>query len=406
MVRKRLLARGAVFIRMPLLLAGVSILGNSASGQRQEPPTIEFTGTVGQVAPGHIEATSPSNETWILHIPPGANVQVTGAAQPDMLRPGHFVRLTATVDKRGRAHDKVNHLTLIEPADRPGRRLGAFPPGQDEAGEQDVRGMAGMPAGGGDRALFDIRGRITNYRQGYLALEVPAPLFQRPLRLEVDDSLTVGLDVSDHRLAQPGDAITAKGGQIGPKVMLANEVSIVLSEPVAEAKKKPPAPGQPRLGRPDPRKGQQEERDPFDLGQPNAQEPSDVGANGPDAPPEGVARPREPIEPPRAAHTAAEPANADSLAAFLAPLPEDPVRLNIRVRLGDAPPVIFIPCKPVVGNDLIRQFGRPDNTLDLRGELPVGRNRSRQEVRWELWVYGSTKLFVDETGMVRFRQAR
>jgi len=167
-----------------------------------------------------------------------------------------------------------------------------------------------------------------------------------------------------------------------------------------------PRPHPAQVDRPSP-EAQPDGQDPFDMarqvqqereeeGQAAAGEPSE---NGPDPAP-SVKRPSS-AEPARNA-----PRETDQLLAFLTPDEGSTVRPDIRVRLGDAPVVKFTSCKPVPGNNLRKQFGEPDKMYDLRGELPVGREGRRQAIRWEMWVYGQAKLFVDETGMIRYRQVR
>lgn len=414
-----------------LTLALAAVLGAGATGamgqqpkqpkqpQQPKPPPIEVVGTVDQVALGGITVTSPANETWLVQIPPTAKVDVTGTGEPDLLQPGRFVRLTAMVDKRGHVSEPVHQMTLIDVADRPGRRPGAFPPGQDEPPVPGAKAAApgvqmpmpdmSSPPPGGDQVMLDIRGQIKSYRTGQMILEVPGR--KSTLRLELADSLTVALDVSDYRLAQPGDRFTSKGVQIAEKAAQANEVTIVLSAPVTDPKKRPDRPEPPRQPARTPSRPSQdeEERNPFEVAQQMRQGEDEKEPEPPAAavPPQGAAPPEEPVStsPPKPAQTSQH--KTDELLAMLTPEPDSTTRPDIRVRLGDAPPITLTPCKPGVTRvDLRREFGDPDKVYDVRGELPIGRGRALQPIQWEMWEYGQARLFLNRTGMVWYRQAR
>ncbi|MDZ7616364.1 MAG: hypothetical protein U1E05_05125 [Patescibacteria group bacterium] len=339
----------------------------------QKVPPINLTGTVIQAGAGGVSLTSPTNETWHLRIPHTAKVEVTGTADPEMLRPGAFVRLSAIVDTRKNLiAEPVNQLTLLDglPPVMPG--LGASQPS-------------------GEQVLLDLVGQIKSTRAGQIVLEVPNQ--KATIRFELADSATVAISVSDYTLAKPGDTIVAKGGQLTTNMAEASEVSITLSTPISDGKKRP-EPARPASS---PRRSAGgEQRNAFDV----AGQMEQGGA-------EPMTQPTPPTTQPAAAP--AIPASSDGptdLVAMLTPEPGSSTWPNIRVRLGDAPPVAFIPCKPVTRAELRQRFGQPNKVFDLSGELPVGPDRSRKAVRWEMWLFGDVRVFLDETGMARYRQAR
>lgn len=407
-----------------LILALVLLLSTGASAQKQDkkpkPPPVDVKGTVQQVAPGGVSVLSPTNETWLVQIPPDAKVVVTGTAEPDLLRRDVFVRFTALVNKRGEIADPVRQLTIIDPGNWPGRRLGTFRPGQDvPAAAGAAAGAAGaegpMPDLGGappeaDQALLDMRGRITSYGDGRMTLDVPpgpAFFFKRVLPVELADSFTLELDVSNYSLAQPGDNITGKGVQLGPHLAQVKEVSITLSAPVVNTKKRAE-----RERRPSRTATEQEERNPFEVARQMEQEeeatkpgqPAPV-AQGQDAT-QPAPREEQPSEPPPEPAGASQP-TADRLVAMLTPEPDTILGPDIRVRVGASPAVTFTRCKPGVTHvDLRGEFGGPDSLFDLRGELPIGRDGALEKIEWEMWQYGQMRLFLDNTGMVRYRQVR
>ena len=367
-------------------------------GAAQKPPPLNLRGTVEQVVAGAITVKSPTNESWILQIPPTTRVEVTGMAEIDMIRPDRFLRLTALVDtRRNEILQPVQQVTLIDVADQPGRRLGAFQPGADEPPQPGAAGAGmGMPVpnlGGAppetDQVLYDIRGRVKSYRADQVILEVPN--IKGTLRFQLAEGATVAVNTSDYSLAQPGDMVTSKGVQLAQKVARADEVTITLSTPLSDPKKRrEPA----RPARPQRRPAKDEQRDGFEVASEMGQEETTPTATPPMA------------ATPLASPPASQPEAAD-LVTLLTPEPGTTTWPSIRVKLGENLPVTFLPCKPGITRvDIRRQFGQPEKIFDLRGELPVGPDRSRKEVRWEMWVYGDVKVFLDETGMARYRQAR
>ncbi len=404
---------GAARLCRWVLSAGVvTVLAAAAFAQEGD---LSISGAVEAVGPGRIALKTPANETWTLVVPPDADIEVTGTAQPDLLQRGAFVRLLATVNRRGQVRDPVHQLTLSEVANRPGRRRGAFRRGQYEPpapGERKHDPAVGMPMlapenpipEGAEEVMLELRGRVRNYRGNFLSLEVPHPLFKGPLRVELTELPTIALETSDYSGARPGDHVSAKGPQIGPNAIRAKEVSIELSAPVGDPRKRPaPAPEARRL--------QPAEREPFG-GEPvpEPEGPGEPAGAAPGAePPDPSARPmpQQPAEPPpREPPPSAQRGGDDELTALLTPDPDAKVPPAIRVALGEARPVTFTSSRPIPATDIRRQFGDPDRVFDLRGELPVGRDRSRREIRWEMWVYDEAKLFIDETGMVRYRRRR
>jgi hypothetical protein len=419
-------SRGRLGGQTLLTLALAAVLGTSAMGQQPKqpkqpqppkPPPIEVVGTVDQVALGGITVTSPANETWLVQIPPTAKVDVTGTGEVDLLQPGRFVRLTAMVDKRGHVSEPVHQLTWIDVADRPGRRPGAFRPGQDEPPVPGAKAAApgvqmpmpdlGSPPPGGDQVMLDIRGQIKSHRPGQLIVEVPG--LKSLLRLELADSVTVALDVSDYSLAQPGDRVTSKGVQIAEKAAQANEVTIVLSAPVTDPNKRPDRPEPPRRPARTPSRPSQdeEERNPFEVAQQMGQDEKEPEQPAPAATTEDTEPPEERASTPPSKPAGTSQHKTDELLAMLTPEPDSDLGPDIRVRLGDAPPVTLTRCKPGVTRvDLRREFGDPEKMYDVRGKLPIGRGRALQPIQWEMWEYGQARVFLNETGMVAYRQAR
>ncbi|MHC4178755.1 MAG: hypothetical protein ACYSWU_14690, partial [Planctomycetota bacterium] len=221
---------------------------------------IQLRGTVAGVGPRMVAMTTSAGETWRLTITPKTEVRVTGTAEPDVLRPGMYVRFIAPVDKRrSLVQGQVDKLIIFSPSQETGRMPGVFYAGQegDEAalqpkagqppGAPGVRkpaapanprqaGNAGgpaKPAPGGRRAragdqatanveTFDVRGRLTSVKGRWLTVSPPRnTFFRRALRIELAEKPEVKLDVTDYTLAKSGDKIAAQGVQIAANTMQA-----------------------------------------------------------------------------------------------------------------------------------------------------------------------------------------
>ncbi|MFW5692870.1 MAG: hypothetical protein ACOCWL_01505, partial [Thermoguttaceae bacterium] len=247
--------------RCVLVIGGLALADAGALLAQQ----IEVPGTVEAVIPGGMTVATPAGETWMVQVPRSAKVEVTGSAHADMLKPGQLVRLTVLVDRNWRPQGKANQITLIDGGDRPGQRLGVYLPGQFEPpAPADRKGDAPMPMQlpaptipeGAEEFLVELRGRIDRYRGGFLTVEVPTQLFRGAVRMEVDEPPTIAVEVANFALAKPGDRVSAKGPEIGNRMVQAKELSIELSKPLGEAQKRPPpvdrVPSRPRDGGPDP----------------------------------------------------------------------------------------------------------------------------------------------------------
>ncbi len=255
-------------------------------GRAQQPrfERFEATGTVAAVARGRIKLLTNTQQSWVVVLSPRATIHVTGTADVDYLRVGHFVRFDAALDKKGKVQGKVAELTIFTPSAEFG--VGLWPEGMavGDVGAEEAKpqppnpfanpgfgvgnpgmaqpgmaqpGMAqpGMAQPGSNRFL--VAGRITGNRKGKMILNYGRGMSE----IELAEKPTINVDFADYSVAQQGDMITVTQGKTYPNQFqmlganpnavgqaLAEGIEIQLSQPLAAPGKKTPrsAPGKPK----------------------------------------------------------------------------------------------------------------------------------------------------------------
>jgi hypothetical protein len=289
-----------MFSRAAVAVSAVLALAVSVHGQGLRPrgpvlrlaipvAPIQLQGTVAGVRPGMVAVTTAAGETWALKITPRSEVRVTGTAEPDVLRPGMYVRFIAPIDtRRSLVQGKVEKLIIFTPSEGVGRMPGVFYPGQegeDPTLEPGAGGPPNVPGGrnpaevqanpprgrnpgvkpkalpstrrenalpGGRDAqdanakgatggveTFDVRGRLTGLKGRRLTVYARNAFFKPVLKFELADKPVINLDVNTYSLAKPGDKISARGVQIAPQAVQAMQVTIELVEPLGSSGQKP-----------------------------------------------------------------------------------------------------------------------------------------------------------------------
>lgn len=224
--------------------------------QQVSGPPVETAGTVEAVMPGYIKMTTPDNKTWIIQVEANAKVSVTGKAKPDFLQQGMVVALSGDVDKRrSLIEEKIAKLTIVTPTEL--RPMGAFP-AQGGGGLQGGIPAAGAPApGAGSGAAterFDIVGQFagTN-KKGKSSVMIPNNLhFRSNLTVELVEELEIDIELEGpktYTIARKGDKVEIRGKQVAPTGAVANEVKIVLTEPLTMAQAEKEKKGSRRLAR-------------------------------------------------------------------------------------------------------------------------------------------------------------
>ena len=360
------------------------------------PVTVK--GKVLSVRPGMIAVTTPADELWMVNLSQNTReVRITGKAEPDVLRPGMFVRLTAPVDKRySRVEGQVRGLTIITPSQQSGRMLGVFFPGQ-EGGGGAVQPPGGAPqqadpppVGDSEDAnshvqTFDVRGRLVGIKARRVTLYVPNHYFKPRLTFELAEEPVIDLDVSDYSVVRPGDTLSAMGIEMGDRGIEALELSIELVEPLSTGRKKPTRPATRRPSRTREPPARPGERQAFEV----AKEMEQEGAES-----------SEPEDEPAAGRPAER---AVQIVELLKLDPEDlEGKTPLTISLNGVAPETFTPSKPLPGKSLRDRFGPPEQTGQMSGTIQAGEGGQPIEVRWELWVFGRAKVIVDENGAARY----
>lgn len=420
------------------LSLGVAALAQAQVGSGQ-PRVIQYVpvdieGTLAGLRPGGLAVTSATQEIWMLQVAANATIHVTGGAEADVLRPGLNVRFVATVDKRqGKVHEPVSRLVLFAPAQDSARAPGVFPPGED-APRAGTPAKSDKPPGPGppspihkvmkpseprseesanaNEETLDIRGQIVNVKGHWITVGVPPnPYFKSPLRIELAAEPAIEVDLVNYSIAKPGDMITARGRQLGPKACEIYELTVALSEPLGSAKKKPaklaakPLPGRTKAGEHHP---PAEIAQTSDHGKRGSDGPSKPESEKPAPPAPSAQKPASDGSPPTdktAPLSAAE--RVQKISELLQLKPEQlQGKASLSVRFGDSGDQVFSPARLQKAAEITKGFGQPEQIQTTSGSLPLGEGGAAKQVQWQLWTYGPLRFFVDEAGEVRYYQLK
>lgn len=227
-----------IFLVALLLLTPAPLLAQG-KGQGKMGEKISASGTIKAIAPGALHVMSTEGDQWQVAIDPKAEVVVTGSATPSFLRAGMLVKFSGKFNKRAESVEPLPSLTVFTPR-QPTRRQGEEP-------SADVSDLAkGLfkfdePAAEEEKKKapesFDVSsgGAIVSARGGKVAVRSPQGTF----KITLADDAMVDLDVSDYRLARPGDKVEIEGWTYQGDVtkVVANRIAIRLAEPLGEKKK-------------------------------------------------------------------------------------------------------------------------------------------------------------------------
>ncbi len=239
------------------LVFGFSVPANSQHPRKQwqrdkqqkEPPMEKFAtvGTVEGIVPGKIFITTVSNQNWIIWLQPTTIIHVTGTAEADFIRAGHFIKFTAEVSRRGNIKEKIDNLTITTPTEFD--PLGVWPEGMAGAPGEAVQdnfgdNQPGTPGKTPPTAIYTIHGQITRCQKGKLTVRTPRGTF----KIELSEAPSIQVDFADYTCAKKGDKISITKGQMPkmnpmmpqPKIgqAKAGELTIELSEPLIGPRKK------------------------------------------------------------------------------------------------------------------------------------------------------------------------
>lgn len=196
----------------------------SAQRRRQQPIVIELKtyrieGSIVALGPGWIRCADEKGKLYAIKLDreQTQRLVVSGAAEPEFLRPGIFVRFTASLDRRGRPSEPVAEMTIFDPRD--GFAVGIF--------ADDPKSSDGP---------YVVAGQILDMKRGKLTLSAG----NRKVQFELAKSPQIQVEVSDYTLARQGDWIRVTGiGQAQrPQELIGKIVEIELSQPLAGPQKK------------------------------------------------------------------------------------------------------------------------------------------------------------------------
>ncbi|MBS0208456.1 MAG: hypothetical protein JSS27_05825 [Planctomycetes bacterium] len=152
-------------------------------------PEAEYEGKVEQVAEAALTIAPkfPSTKPTLVFTHPAATrITITGKAERAALKPGQYLRFTATIDERGRAVEPVRELEIVA-ADE-AKRVGAV-----EANKQvPVVGRLGQ-VHGNELKLTIAEGKI------------------RAVTIALASDAAIELFTSELAYANPGDKLSVKG---------------------------------------------------------------------------------------------------------------------------------------------------------------------------------------------------
>ena len=213
-----------VAIMLMTLAIGWGLVSPVHAQRRQQPTVVEMTlysGLKGQVVgirPGMIQWTDDAGEPMYVKLTPQTQIQVMGTADPDFLRPGLFVRFSASLNDRGEVGGEVAELTIFTPRD--GYSVGIFSDSDDPTAT--------------DGQSF-VAGQLKTLRNSKFVVAVG----NQQVRGELATEPKVKLALADYSLAQPGDQITVTGVGFERDKIEARGIEIHLAEPLSTGKKKP-----------------------------------------------------------------------------------------------------------------------------------------------------------------------
>jgi hypothetical protein len=230
----RWLALLSVFVLPTLLLAQAK--------EKDKNDKITASGTIKSIAPGVLQVMSSAGDQWQVALDPKAEVYVTGTATPAFLKPGMLVKFSGKFNKKAETVEPLASITVFTPREDKEK----WNRGKGEEGGANSELAKGLfqidepkPDAKKQKPMetFDVStgGEIASARGGKVSVRGPSGSF----KLELAKDATVALDVSDYRLARPGDKIDLEGWTYNGDVtkVVASRVTIRLAEPVGDKKK-------------------------------------------------------------------------------------------------------------------------------------------------------------------------
>jgi hypothetical protein len=236
--------------RLWLSVCLVLVVAASARGQRPNRPevpqenreNVEIAGTLKQIGPGVLQVATEAGDQWLVRLegrPQEMKLAYSCKAEPAFLRSGMLVQFAGTVNKKGQLQEKLD--SLIVTSLREGVEVGVYPEATggntgglfaDDKPDEKPKKQA-KP----DAVPCRVTGYITKIsRTGELTVNCR----NATVTASLAEGAKVSVDMTDLRLAQPGDKVEWRGWHIKNQKGQAwsRDVSISAANVLGEAKKK------------------------------------------------------------------------------------------------------------------------------------------------------------------------
>lgn len=401
-----------------LVLGLAALVEVSALGAPQ-PATVEGDGTVEAISfsPVMIQMVTATNQRWVFKLAQTTELQVTGMASVEYLRPMMFIEFEADLDRRGKSSNPVTEVTIFTPSQQ--RFPGVFPAGM--GGPDEAAGGAAPAAKKDPNATtrYKVLGRITAMKNESLTVNASRAV----VRVDLAKDAKVKLDVADLSVVQKGDKIKASGSSVREGFADAKSVTIELAQPLGAAVEKKPGK---KTGEKPSRKSRKDRDEKVDAD--NGEKPADAGENGGEEKPTKKTRKSRKVkeEPAEEDGKKEEKKEKDKEEAAgekaASSLPADARTRQIvqRLQLGSEEAAARKPMKIAVEGDRAEVFsfsrpeplagieallGKPQRTETIDGMMAPPEGGDPQRVTLTLMVCSGIDVFVDQQGVVRFYRA-
>ena len=209
---------------------GASAIAQGSRSRIGEVSAEDVSGTVVGVELGKVFLKNSTDDQYAVEVyDKFSNVEVTGKAKFEYLRPGVFVRFTvAEKDKKGNATGEISGLTVCSPDD--------LPAGVES---DDLEGVSGP---------WLVTGLIKQIAKTGKATVAAG---QTAIKIQFPEDIDIAIASRDYGLAQEGDTVTVNGHEIvapdakTPGRFVAVKLDIQLVEPAGIPPKKGKKPAKP-----------------------------------------------------------------------------------------------------------------------------------------------------------------
>ncbi|MFP6649527.1 MAG: hypothetical protein VB817_08700 [Pirellulaceae bacterium] len=241
---------------LPLLLVLLWTTGAFAQNANQIPKSkLSGKATILAINPqGLIQVKMEDGAKWIVAVPvkqekngnyyiDHLKIVVTGSAKPSWLRPGMFVKFSATFDEKGIGQQAINQMQVYIPSKED--PLGAYRAAGGNAGNlfDEEKAAGAKPKPQKATARFDIAGQLRGVRDGVLYVNAGGAT----LKVPVAEKCTISVAINGFQLCRIGDSVTLDAWYPTPQKALgraqANRLDIEAAKPFeGKSGSKRPAP--------------------------------------------------------------------------------------------------------------------------------------------------------------------